>query len=985
MILRVLAVALACVCPVFSAGPADYEGKPLSAIEFVPDQQPLSHDRMLAALSLRMNEPLNLRELGAALERLYESGRFDDIVVEAEMRGDGVALIFRTTPSWFVGRVSVTGVPEPPNPGQLANATQLDLGERYVPRDVDTAVKNLVELLKSNGFYRARIFPEFEAAPQYGQVNISFAVEPGERAKFSAPVFQGDLLKSESSLIRATRWRRGWGFGGYRDLTANNLQRGLDRLRDSYRAKEYLTSKVTLENLAYDPTSNRVISTISLRAGPKIQIRSSGARLPARRLRQLVPVYQEQAVDRDLLAEGARNIEQRLEAEGYFEAGVDFEVGEVRDNAQLIRYTIDRGDRSRLIRVEFTGNKYFDEGTLRERMYLRTANLLQFRYGRVSEDILRKDREAIAELYSSNGFRDVRVTSEIVKGYRGKKDRVAARIQVEEGPQWFVSGLELSGVNLQFYEYVRSMLQSTPGQPYSNAGVAADRDVILNYYYGNGYPEATVAATVSPGAGPQRIDLGYVVREGPREFVRSVIVSGLKETRQSLADERITLRPGDPLSLNAVTETQRALSDLGIFAKVDAAIQNVDGHERNRYVLYEMEEARRYSMDFGFGAELGRIGGGGSYFYSNPSGRTGFSPRGSFNVSRLNMFGAGHTASLNTRFSNIEQRAVLSYVAPQFRGNPNWSVSSSGLYDLSKNVNTFTARREEGSLQFSQRATKATSLQYRFTFRSVDVSNLKIDPALIPLYSKPDRVAAWGGSHIFDRRDDPAEPHHGLYNTVDFSFVTSLLGPTERFTRLVWKNSTYHRVSRQVTFARSTTVGVITGIGGTKPPDIPLPERLYGGGATTLRGFPENQAGPRDQLTGFPLGGSASLFNNFELRFPLLGENVGGVLFHDMGNVYSSLTDISFRYRQPTSTIFNEAKETYDTVYGFNYTVQSAGLGIRYRTPIGPLRFDVAYSPNGPRFRGLEGTLDQILVGNGQPTVQRISHFQFFFSIGQTF
>ena len=164
---------------------------------------------------------------------------------------------------------------------------------------------------------------------------------------------------------------------------------------------------------------------------------------------------------------------------------------------------------------------------------------------------------------------------------------------------------------------------------------------------------------------------------------------------------------------------------------------------------------------------------------------------------------------------------------------------------------------------------------------------------------------------------------------------------------------------------------------GADPTDpIPIAERFFGGGNLSHRGFPENQAGPRDEKTGFPLGGSAEFFNNTELRFPLLGENINGVLFHDMGNVYSSIGKMSFRVTQ-------------NSLSDFNYMVHAAGFGVRYRTPIGPIRVDLSYSINPPRFNGFKGTYTDLVNCTATNTctsaVQQISHFQFFFSIGQAF
>ena len=177
--------------------------------------------------------------------------------------------------------------------------------------------------------------------------------------------------------------------------------------------------------------------------------------------------------------------------------------------------------------------------------------------------------------------------------------------------------------------------------------------------------------------------------------------------------------------------------------------------------------------------------------------------------------------------------------------------------------------------------------------------------------------------------------------------------------------------------AQGTQFGWIHNLGGM-PIDIPLAERFFSGGSSTNRAFPDNQAGPRDigspisLPTGFPLGGNALLFHSTELRFPLIGNNLGGVFFHDIGNVYADLAGMSFRFRQ-------------QNIQDFNYAVNSFGFGIRYRTPIGPIRVDFSLSPDSPRFFGFSGTRDQLLAGTGVRVNQRINIFQFHFSLGQTF
>ena len=225
------------------------------------------------------------------------------------------------------------------------------------------------------------------------------------------------------------------------------------------------------------------------------------------------------------------------------------------------------------------------------------------------------------------------------------------------------------------------------------------------------------------------------------------------------------------------------------------------------------------------------------------------------------------------------------------------------------------------------------------------------------------------------------------------SFASGYWGSQPDFFRFLGQNSTYHRLSKKLVLARTTQLGLMTPwsdqerldqqletFGSSPDPRIPIAERFFAGGANAHRGFPVNQAGPRDPTTGFPIGGGAEFVNSFELRFPLVGENIGGVLFHDAGNVYSRVEEINFGSKQDFRRNDEGVRE-----FDYDYMVHAVGFGLRYGTPVGPVRIDLAYSVNPPRFIGFSGTRQQLLAGEGTLREQRISGFQFHFSLGQTF
>jgi outer membrane protein assembly complex protein YaeT len=976
------AVGFACLlaAPAGTARAEDWEGKPLTGIRFEPPEQPLPETELAAILNLPVSQPLDRIGLRSALRRLFGTGRYQDLDAFAEPDGEGIRLVIRTQLAFFVGRVTVVGVSDPPNQGQLVNATKLQLGGLFLDEDVQVAVENLRQKLERNGFLRPVISPRLSFDDARQKVDLDFRVEAGPRARYTQPDISGVTPAEAGSLTRTSRWTRFLGNFGWKQVTETRTSRGLERMRRFYAERERLLSKVELADMEEDRARNVVRPVVRVNPGPPVELRVEGAKISKGLLRKLVPVYQEQSVDRDLLVEGMRNLTEHFQSQGYFRASATFESAVDPSGRQAITYKMDLGLAYKLVSLDIEGNSYFDDETIRERMAVSPATRIRYRNGRFSQPLLESDMAAIRDLYVSNGFREVDIRP-IVKSVSGGPERLLTlTLEINEGPQWIVEEFELEGAGERHRNRVMNLIASQAGEVFSEANIATDRDQILNYYYNRGYPDAVLDWSLEAGDEPARVKVKFTISEGQPRFVRDIIVGGLRTSNPGMVLERISLQPEAPLSQSELIESQRRLYDLGVFARVDVALQNPEGSERNKFVLFELEEARKYSVNFGLGAEIARIGGGSNF--DAPAGTPGFSPRVSFGVSRSNFLGVGHTVAIQTRLSNIQQRTLLTYLAPQFKGVEGLTLTVTGFNDLSRDIRTFSSRRQEGAVQLSKTLSRANTVQTRFAYRrnTVDPNSLNIDPELIPVFSLPVRVGILSGTFIQDRRDDPIESTRGFYNSVDLGLASGYFGSETRYSRILARNTSYHRVfgSRELVLARSTNIGWLYNQNrfGEEDPaariPIPLPERFFSGGSSTHRGFPENQAGPRDLRTGFPIGGGALLTNNVELRFPLLGDNIGGVAFHDMGNVYSSLDKLSFR-------------QTQRDIADFEYMVHAVGFGVRYRTPIGPVRLDLAYVPNSPRFFGFRGTREELLSGGGSFVVQRISRFQFHFSLGQTF
>jgi outer membrane protein assembly complex protein YaeT len=476
------------------------------------------------------------------------------------------------------------------------------------------------------------------------------------------------------------------------------------------------------------------------------------------------------------------------------------------------------------------------------------------------------------------------------------------------------------------------------------------------------------------------MDLTYKITEGERVFIEHVLITGLRNTRPYVVARELEIHDGAPLSQADMLETQRRLYDLGIFSQVDIAVQNPEGDAGHKDVLLQVTEAKRWTFDYGVGVEVST---GSDPGRSTPQGRTGVSPRVSFDATRINFLGRNHTLIFRSRVGRLQQRGLFSYVAPRFMDNEDLKLTFTTFYDDTADVRTFTAQRLEGSVQLEHKVSKVTTLLYRLTYRrvKVDPRTLVISPALIPLFSQPVRIAMPSFTYIRDKRDDPLDSHKGMYTTADFGVAASVLGSQSNFSRILFLNSTYHPFKKgKWVFARSTRLGIEQPYGTGPDRLIPLPELFFAGGASSHRGFAINQAGPRDRDTGFPLGGEAMFINNFELRtppipLPYLDDNVSAVFFHDMGNVFDRPSDMwpgIFRAEQPNrSQCF---LLTVTSTCRFDYSNHAVGAGIRYKTPIGPVRIDFGYNLNPPVF-----------PIRSEARSDTLAHFNFYFSLGQTF
>ena len=991
-------------------------------------------DENPSTLEVKIGEPLKGEAVAASIRTLYQKGNFADVRAEMFPLADGIRLDFLVRENLFINQVLIRGLRPPPTEASAAAAMQLSLGQTYRAADVAEGLERLKETLREEGLYQAKVTADQIPHPETHQLDVIVQVDPGPRARLGTIQLLNNSEFTDATLLKLFRLKPG------RELTTARTQAGIGRIRRFLEKKGHLSARVSLRRGDWVEATNLLPLTLEVTEGPQVRVVIDGAKFSRGDLRRLIPIYQEGAVDTDLLEEGKRNLRERLERDGYFDATVEYSVSgnELNESSdwtgaqETITFRVDRGVRHRLLRIDFSGNRYFSSDLLRGRLTISPSSL--FVRPRFSRRLLDSDVLSMKSLYAANGFLSAKVEGKILDNYGGRNGDLVIQFDIEEGKQTLVSSLEIEGMHALSEEEIRSVVGSLPGQPFSDISVASDRDNILALYFNDGFPNATFSwsAEPDPSSAPRTdankdapggakaqddprdegglpieraepMKLVYKIVEGQQIRVRRVLLTGYNHTRPNVIQRQVRVKAGEPLREGDVVETQQKLYNLGVFNRVTVQPQNANGSNPEKDVVVLVEEAKRYTIAYGGGFEVQRLAS-----TTDPTGgEIQAAPRGIFEISKENITGRADSLSLKLRGSTIQGRALLAYSAPNTLNSPNLSTQATAYFEKTQDINTFSQTRYEGNLQLTDRLTSRSSVLFRYAFRKVTLSNLNIPPQEVPLWNQPTLVSEFSATWFRDTRDNPADATKGSFNTADLSIAGTAIGSSANFVRLFLQNSTYRPITRNWSFARSIRIGILEPYASTVsltfpaptqtplPELIPLPERLYAGGGTSLRGFALNQAGPRDSLSGFPVGGQALVILNQELRFPLrvpyAGTRIGGAFFYDGGNVYSRIDRVTLRWAPPKPIFvtaypgqppgrFNPTRCIYNCTNELNYFSHTIGFGLRYATPVGPIRIDLGYEINRAEFV-IPCRDGAVLCQEGT----RLPKLQIFFNLGSSF
>ncbi len=934
-----------------------YDGQTVGAIDLIGNpHRDLEPFRSL--IEQKTGAPYLQSKVEASVAALERSGQFPKVEVTVVPDPLGLRLNFLLEPAYHLGMVDFPGADKTFPYTRLLQVTDLQEEDPYDTTRVAASEKALQDFLRRNGYFQAAIHVEPSIDDAHQLVSVAFGIELGKQARIENVTLQGPDAQESSHLVHSVHSLRA-------RLTGGLLKRGkpYDRTRIVAAAKlmkrtlsgqHRLASSVKENPPQYHPETNRVDVSFTVEVGPLVTVRVTGARLSpipflsGREMRKLIPVYSEASIDRDLVNEGEQNLIDYFQKKGYFNAKVKTTF-EKQPQKILLAYQIEKGAKHKVDRIVFQGNHQISEHDLVAALSVEKTHFWFWSHGKVSEKLAHQSASNLGALYRDRGYEETKVSPQIVV----HDPKIEVIFDIQEGAPTLVKNVDVIGNNNVPLTQLTGPagLELRSGAPFSPRKFAEDRNRIAAAYLNRGYLTAEVRSTLKRD--PQdshRVEVIYNVAEHQMVRASDVIYLRQKHTRTSLIRKTAKLSSDAPITRGDLLQAESRLYDLNIFDWSSVAPQKPIADQTAESILVRNHEAKRNEITYGFGFEVSHRGGnvptgtvavpGGPVIGIGnnqiaPSQAIFASPLGSIEFTRRNMRGMAETVKASLVLSQLDQRALATYGQPHFFGLQWSSLSSLSLERTSENP-LFSATLGDGSFQLERLLNRKnnTRLQVRYDFNKTVLSHLLV-PALVLPQDMNVHLSTFSGTLLRDTRDKPLDAHRGSFSTLNLGITPTALGSSASFAKLAGQYAFYKQL-HSVVFANSVRLGLAKAFAGSF---VPTSQLYFSGGGSSLRGFAIDEAGPQRivpfcnvlaQQTGcvnvtVPVGGRGLFIFNSEVRFPLhINKALGGVIFYDGGNVYSAINLPNF-------------------VNNFSNTI---GIGLRYTTPIGPVRLDVGRNLN---------------------------------------
>ncbi len=917
---RPSAVALACVVLVAAAhaqDAAEQWGRPVTAIRFDATARidPRSLRREL--LPLQVGKPLTSQDLQESVRLLELKGLWSSVDPEVIPNPSGVEVVFHLVRKIFVNSVDVEGNDHFWK-ANLLKRLRLPVGSEADDETLHAAADRLRELYHRDGYLDAQIDYRIERRDKgWREVNVTYVIRENEPTVVGAIVIEGTPVFSAEEVRDAT----GVDIGDpYKRDTERQARKNVIAM---YRDKDYYTAAVDSDwQLPAGSRSGTLV--LNVRAGPPYELVFRGNHAMSRGdILDLINLKNRPIVTDGTWRTLAQKAKRAYQQRGYYRADVKLIIND-DETPEVVELDVDEGEQFFIDEIDISGNDVVPDSRLREVMQTAPRSWHGLvSSGALADDTLREDLSNIWFLYRRLGFQSAQVVDSRTQ-FDEENGTITLTIVIEEGPRSIVEDLTFDDFT-QGFEIPK--LKTQVGEPYSPQAVEDDTSQLTLALARLGYPDAEVNDTVDEvrSGGIVETKVHFVAAPGEYKQLGPVVVENNQLTLDRIILRELDFKEGDPYNAEGLLQGQANVYKLGLFRRVTVRpVEDVGPplpDAKPAPIAVRVEEREPGSIQYGFG-------------YNTELGLRLFTE-----ASYDNLFGTARKISLRaemnlspTGFTPDEYLSNLGFREPRLLGSDWVSQSNFILQRSVREIQRYSIERQALLTSLQRELLPALTVGGELQLDQSTVFDVPLEVATDPrlvLGRVPDqgflRTITFGPLLTFDRRNDPFNPTTGYIESVKLRYTVPGISGVD-FLKLTTQHAQFIPLIDDLTFVYSLRTGWARPLDGRLT--VPIRERFFLGGRTTVRGFSENSIGPvgggalppgNRPAEREPLGGDLSLNVNTELRFPLVF-GFSGVTFADGGGLYLQNGPIS--------------------VHDFR---RSAGLGLRYATPVGPISLEYGF------------------------------------------
>jgi outer membrane protein insertion porin family len=852
-------------------------GPEITAIE-VRGLTRIEDEELIDLISLRTGDKLDRQELSRGIRRAFQKGIFQDIKAVTGPYGDGVKLVYIASEIPRVDEIIIKGnrnIREK----TVTEKFYFKEGEDYKEEYLDTARLALLEFYSRKGYQDAEVKITVETSDKKSWVNILINIDEGQ------PVIV-EQIETEEEVRHIIRLDKG------DVLDVIELDQDMKTIEEYYKKRNYIKPVVG----PYRFSNGTLTVPVNPGARFEVKFKNNTAFTDGKLAKELSFIENEDITDEDI-AETADSIKRFYISKGYYSAQVAAGV-EREDDVIRITFIIFEGEIAVLRNIYFSGTSINTEGI---------KKILPFDENKTfNDDLLDESRDSIIRFYNALGYLQANV-AEIKKDFQNNGRDLNLEYIINEGTLTIIKTIYVIGNRRINAFQIRRALDLKEGAPYNVIDIGDARRRVLSLYTRYGYLDVSVDVE-------SKIDTGdafltFNITENKPSIIGKIILKGNQKTKSKVIMREFTLKEGEPFNYEEIARIKQRLYKLGIFSEV--AIDALDGGIETddvivKDMLVSLKEGKSGSVEISLGY--------GDYEQV----------RGTLEISYRNIGGYNRQAGFRTDQNSIERRYIFNFREPWLF---NWPDVPLKIYLIREDKRGINIDSREVLYEIDKQSFIAgiekeiadglkVGLDYEYSF--TDTKDVAEDVILSKEDSGTLGISSLSPSIYFDKRNDPFNPTSGSLHGIVVKYAPKELLSEAEFVKGAIQSSWYFQIMKPVVLAFSLRGGMAYGFGDDE--ELPLIERFFLGGRSTVRGYSHDSLGPKG-VDDNPTGGNIYALTNWELRFSL-GKGFGLVTFVDAGNVWKTIDEVR-----------DELKYT-------------AGAGLRYNTPVGPIRIDYGHKMN---------------------------------------